>query len=567
MFNRFANLPIVVKAFIAPALLLIFLFVLGATTYLHIEETETGLEALTRSKLPTWSAVERLDDALANTQLLMFRYVSWLNSGVDPATLKKAQIKLKTQKAEITQRIDALLRRRDFTANDRKILQRVNDGWRQIEKLSTDTVEMGAVQPSMAVMMLGEIDSSMMSLRTDTNQITRSIKLSSRNFANAMVQSANQSRAILLAGFIIVIPASALLTILAALSIGTPVRKVTESMLAISKGDFNCDTGYTDRTDEIGQMVKAVAFFRQSALQIREMEERERVEQQEHAKRRRAEMNALAEEFETSVKRVAARLNETTKIITGSSAELANRASETRQESAEMARRIEASSISVQEVAGAAQKISQASQEVVRQVAQASEFVNLTASETHRVGTEMAQLVKAAQEITSVVVFIHDIANSTNLLALNATIEAARAGEAGRGFGVVAAEVKSLAGQTERATHEITARIAAVNSSCSTVATSIASIVKAMSEVESLSQAITGCVNDQAAATEQIVSSATFAKDSVERVSDMLSRLRDAANQTDEASKMAESAIRGLSHDADTVNTTVDRFLATVRAA
>ena len=269
---------------------------------------------------------------------------------------------------------------------------------------------------------------------------------------------------------------------------------------------------------------------------------------------------------EASVKLIASRLNGTAKKMTASSIDLARSAAETRGQSASMGHIVEVTSGSVQTVAGAAQQISQAIQESAAQVTQASEFVKFTAAETQRVGDEMAQLVKAVQDITSAVDLIQDIAAGTNLLALNATIEAARAGEAGRGFGVVAAEVKALANQTQRATSEITARLTAVQSSCSTVATSIELIIKAMHGVDSLSQAMSAC-KTTSCGDRRNANSAASAKNSVEQVTDMLSRLREAANQTDEASKMAEAEMQGLLRDADMVNQKVDTFLASVRAA
>ncbi len=567
MLRWFANLPIIVKAFVAPLLLLICLLVLGARSYLFIAETAAGLDAMSRSKLTTWNAAERLNDALADTQLLLFRYVSWLNSGVDRATLKKAEDELRAKDADIARRIDAMLARPDFPANERKTLEQVRDGWRKFGRLVKDSTEMGAVQPSMAVMMLGEVDDLLSALRKETDSISQSIRLSSQNFATGMVESSRQSRTILLAGLGIVVPLSVLLSILVALSIVTPIRDVTRNMRAISKGDLAGTLGYAHRTDEIGRMVKAVAVFRQNAAQIRELEERQRAEQQRSIAARKTEMNALAADFETSVKLIAARLSQTAKTMTASSVGLAKSAAQTRDQSTAMAQMIEVTSGSVQAVAGAAQGISRALEDVAAQVTQASDFVKFTAAETHRVGAEMAQLVKAVNDITSAVDVIQDIAAGTNLLALNATIEAARAGDAGRGFGVVAAEVKALAGQTERATSEISARIAAVNSSCSTVATSIASIVKAMNNVEALSQAISGSVSAQATGTVEIADSAASAKNCVEQVADILTRLRNAANQTDETSKMAETEMHGLLRDADTVNQKVDQFLASVRQA
>jgi methyl-accepting chemotaxis protein len=567
MLRRLVNLPIVVKAFAAPSLLLICLLVLGVRSFFFINDTAAGLDAMSRAKLPTWNAVERLNDALSETQLLLFRYVSWMNSGVDRATLKKAEAELQARDAYISWRIDTLLKRDDLSVDERALLQKVRDGWRKFGKLSKDSIEMGAVQPSMAVMMLGEVDDLLSSMTKDTDQIAQAIRMESQDFAVSMVRSARQSRTLLIGAFILVVPLSVLLSILVALSIVRPVRNVTNNMLAISKGDLGATIGYADRSDEIGRMVKAVTVFRQNAAQIRELEGRQRAEEQRHADRRKAEMDALAADFEASVKLIAARLNGTAKKVTASAADLARNAEATRDQSTDMTQMVETMSASVQTVAGAAQQISQAIPEVAAQVAQAGEFVKFTAAETHRVDNEMGQLIKAVQDINAAVGLIQDIAGSTNLLALNATIEAARAGEAGRGFGVVASEVKALSGQTERATREITARIEAVKSSCSTVAGSIASIVKAMQNVEQLSQAISGCVNEQAAGTAEIAESAESARGCVAMVVDILARLRVAANQTDDASKLAESEMQGLLREADMVNDKVDKFIASVRAA
>jgi methyl-accepting chemotaxis protein len=92
-------------------------------------------------------------------------------------------------------------------------------------------------------------------------------------------------------------------------------------------------------------------------------------------------------------------------------------------------------------------------------------------------------LAKVVQSIDEVVRFIQSIARQTNLLALNATIEAARAGAAGRGFSVVASEVKALSVQTAKATEDIAKEIAAIQSSAAQSVEAVGKITARMQEI------------------------------------------------------------------------------------
>ncbi len=96
-----------------------------------------------------------------------------------------------------------------------------------------------------------------------------------------------------------------------------------------------------------------------------------------------------------------------------------------------------------------------------------------------------------------------DNVEQTNLLALNATIEAARAGDAGRGFAVVAGEVKALAGQTSRATEEITAQIAGMQRATMRSIEAITAIEYTIREIGNISGAIAAAVTEQGAATQR----------------------------------------------------------------
>jgi len=176
-------------------------------------------------------------------------------------------------------------------------------------------------------------------------------------------------------------------------------------------------------------------------------------------------------------------------------------------------------------------------------------------------------LAEAAQKIGDVVALIIDIADQTNLLALNATIEAARAGDAGKGFAVVASEVKNLANQTAKATDEIGAQIAGVQTSTQEAVSAIEAIVKTISKIDEISSSIASAVEEQGAATQEIARNVEQAAAGTQEVSSNIGGVSQAANDTGAAATQIQSTAEDLSKQSETLRAEVDRFLANVRAA
>jgi len=207
----------------------------------------------------------------------------------------------------------------------------------------------------------------------------------------------------------------------------------------------------------------------------------------------------------------------------------------------------------VEAAAMAAAELGKSIAEINRQLVRATEVVRVVAADTQSTNEDIAGLALAAQKIDDVVKLIQSVAGQTNLLALNATIEAARAGAAGKGFAVVASEVKALAVQTAKATDDIAAQIAAVQSSTQSAVGAIGNIAGRMQEIRQFTAAIATSVEEQNAATREISSSVAAAASGtksvvavLQRVSGAIADMHSSADTVLAASQAVENAAASL---------------------
>ncbi len=294
----------------------------------------------------------------------------------------------------------------------------------------------------------------------------------------------------------------------------------------VADGDYNVDDGKA-KTGVFASLVVMVDALKQHIENAR-LESANAQEQSKKAMEAMEKAEAASAEARQKTQamlQAAERLEGVAQVVSTASTQLSAQieqsdrgTAETSQRLTEAATAMNEMNATVQEVARNAAQASTASAETRQKaqdgaaiVSRSLDSINHVHQSSLRLKEDMAQLGSHAQDISRIMGVISDIADQTNLLALNAAIEAARAGEAGRGFAVVADEVRKLAEKTMASTQDVGAVISAIQHS---TATSMESVDKAVQEVDRAAE----FANQSGTALEVIVSTVDATADQVNAI-------------------------------------------------
>ena len=367
-----------------------------------------------------------------------------------------------------------------------------------------------------------------------------------------------------------------------------PLSEVVGALNRLAEGDTGATVDY-DGGDEIGDVARAFRSFKQKTLELqrlqREQREQERQAAEEARRAEQAEARAaderrrqleqerrratleLADMLEDSVKEVADTLASTTAELATTARSMSSTADETARRAAAVAAASEQTSANMQTAASATEQMAGSVQEISRQVQLSTTVAQNGVDAAKRTGAVVASLAEGARRIGDVITVIGDIAEQTNLLALNATIESARAGDGGKGFAIVASEVKALASQTGKATEEIRAQIANMQQITDQTVASIEGVESAIGQIHDAVASISAAIEQQSAATQDISNNVQQASTSTGEVSRNVSGVNDAAAETGSASAQVLASSKELSQRAETLRAQTDKILGDLRAA
>ncbi|WP_395827321.1 methyl-accepting chemotaxis protein [Elstera sp.] len=367
------------------------------------------------------------------------------------------------------------------------------------------------------------------------------------------------------AGCVIILLAVAACLIYSRWLIG-PLPGIEAAMLGLAAGDAEADVPQTRRKDEIGRMSLALLTLRDT-VRDRDAMTRENLRHVEAQAMRQTHVDEEIDRFRRSSLLLTKQFSDNSSALEKTANQLIEISTRSHSSAGIAQEASTRSSQIMAAVASAANELTASISEIDRNLQETSTVVTNASSVAQAMSRKVEGLSDAAGKIGSVISLIQNIAAQTNLLALNATIEAARAGSAGKGFSVVASEVKSLALQTAKATEEIVIHIASIQGATEGTVEAIEAVVGLVRDIDRYTGTVSAAVAEQRDATQEISENVADASQTLAQTLDVVKAVSGSVEETQSAAARLFETSTLVEKNLTEFSQTTEAFLGNVRLA
>ncbi|MDP3481117.1 MAG: methyl-accepting chemotaxis protein [Desulfoprunum sp.] len=325
-------------------------------------------------------------------------------------------------------------------------------------------------------------------------------------------------------GFLAILANMVVLFFLVRLIVERPLHSLTHTIEEIRSGKFP-EVPCRNRRDQIGVLSGAISNFREALSEL----------QSENL--RKVREKSIVDELIDTIATVVNTLEGRARELVAMSTSLHDLATTAGAQSGCVSMHASETAEHTAGVSQSTQQLRLVMQDINSQIKVQGTIVQAILASNRQSHDNIGQLNLSIKDINDIITMVREITDQTKLLALNATIEAARAGDAGRGFGVVASEVRELSFKTERATTDVMTRVAATQKASSTLNNNLRDIDERVRELNQVTINITTAVTEQQTVTGNIAGLVSQTSKNTRTVSASIDEVNTAASRTRDLSR------------------------------
>lgn len=544
MTSLFARMNMATKLFVSPLVCLLFMIILGAVSFWGMRMQQDTIQEMHSVRFANYAKVGNIMNDVDSVHTNLYRLITLSRAGFDQKKLEEEAKGVQQVLGKVAATAKGMLADSGLKADEKKFVSDFITVFSTYSKDATDMLDMLESDVNAATMYMGQADDKYTVME---NKLTEFKKLETSLNDVSGKESISLGRQVLmtLAGVIIVsIIVSIAISFLVNRVIMAPIRSTVDVIKSMADGDLTRRIDIRT-SDEIGNMASHMNTFCDSLqATIRSF-----VDNAKELASASEQLNLTAERIATGVEEVAA-------------------------QSATVATSGEEMSATTGDIAQNCQKAAEGAHRASRSALNGAEVVEKTVAVMGQIADKVQATAKTVEslgarsdQIGNIIGTIEDIADQTNLLALNAAIEAARAGEQGRGFAVVADEVRALAERTTRATREIGEMIKSIQKETKNA---VVAMEQGVTQVESGTceaarsghalQEILEQVNEVAMQVNQIATAAEEQTATTSEISNNMHQITDVVQETARGAQESSVAAQRLSGLATELRNAVSRF-------